>query len=493
MRAVAEKGRCQCASGEHLDPSSSGGSSSNSSSSWEHRLWVRVVEHLGASIVWDAEPGPGTRAVSHGLWSQLALPCGCSRSLPSVYVCGYVCVRVLAPLSASFFFRSDRKEPKKNISLCAQADSEHKSTRTTSWTVHRSSCFVVRGNCCCCWCTSCQLVFFPQSAVNFHNEDLPTPRFQVSSRTVPAIYIRTWVRRHGEGLVAPLFLHVCVCVFCQFAFAWRCHECRCHSRQNGTESMRRWFHADERFFSLMEEGPGASQRDHGDQAARRNTALFDRFSLATHRKRPTRVATPHNVRSFTCTTHQVKSTLGAHLPAGGKRETRDARNGLTNPSRQFVFFFSRHFFFRFSLWEHEKKSVKATSEAEEDNLFCVSPISLVFCWLHLRGGQRSRRNVLDRGRIAFRFSAASFWLRFFPSPSFYERNTETKEKRTAVPLLHHLPPPSLLPKFEKKCWAALVTSHSGKNPTPQGSRLSKMNIYTSSPGHPLLPPPLSCR
>ena len=214
--------------------------------------------------------------------------------------------------------------------------------------------------------------------------------------------------------------------------------------------MRRWFHADERFFSLMEEGPGASQRDHGDQAARRNTALFDRFSLATHRKRPTRVATPHNVRSFTCTTHQVKSTLGAHLPAGGKRETRDARNGLTNPSRQFVFFFSRHFFFRFSLWEHEKKSVKATSEAEEDNLFCVSPISLVFCWLHLRGGQRSRRNVLDRGRIAFRFSAASFWLRFFPSPSFYERNTETKEKRTAVPLLHHLPPPVSPSEVRKK-------------------------------------------
>lgn len=214
--------------------------------------------------------------------------------------------------------------------------------------------------------------------------------------------------------------------------------------------MRRWFHADERFFSLMEEGPGASQRDHGDQAARRNTALFDRFSLATHRKRPTRVATPHNVRSFTCTTHQVKSTLGAHLPAGGKRETRDARNGLTNPSRQFVFFFQGIFSFVFLFGSTKKNQLKRPAKLKK-TICSVFPLFLsFFCWLHLRGGQRSRRNVLDRGRIAFRFSAASFWLRFFPSPSFYERNTETKEKRTAVPLLHHLPPPVSPSEVRKK-------------------------------------------
>ena len=450
MRAVAEKGRCQCASGEHLDPSSSGGSSSNSSSSWEHRLWVRVVEHLGASIVWDAEPGPGTRAVSHGLWSQLALPCGCSRSLPSVYVCGYVCVRVLAPLSASFFFRSDRKEPKKNISLCAQADSEHKSTRTTSWTVHRSSCFVVRGNCCCCWCTSCQLVFFPQSAVNFHNEDLPTPRFQVSSRTVPAIYIRTWVRRHGEGLVAPLFLHVCVCVFCQFAFAWRCHECRCHSRQNGTESMRRWFHADERFFSLMEEGPGASQRDHGDQAARRNTALFDRFSLATHRKRPTRVATPHNVRSFTCTTHQVKSTLGAHLPAGGKRETRDARNGLTNPSRQFVFFFQGIFSFVFLFGSTKKNQLKRPAKLKK-TICSVFPLFLsffvgsIFVGVKGRGETSSIEAASLFASLRLHFGFASS-LR--PASTKETRKRKKKERQSLSSTIS--PPPPVSPSEVRK-------------------------------------------
>ena len=215
--------------------------------------------------------------------------------------------------------------------------------------------------------------------------------------------------------------------------------------------MRRWFHADERFFSLMEEGPGASQRDHGDQAARRNTALFDRFSLATHRKRPTRVATPHNVRSFTCTTHQVKSTLGAHLPAGGKRETRDARNGLTNPSRQFVFFFQGIFSFVFLFGSTKKNQLKRPAKLKK-TICSVFPLFLsffvgsIFVGVKGRGETSSIEAASLFASLRLHFGFASS-LR--PASTKEIRKRKKKERQSLSSPIS--PPPSLLPKFEKKC------------------------------------------